>query len=70
MENFHISCPSIKEGGHIPRKFTEDATNNKHDVAPSIYFHAVPERASSLALIMEDIDAPDPDSPITPWAHW
>ncbi|KAK3227359.1 hypothetical protein Dsin_007221 [Dipteronia sinensis] len=29
-----------------------------------------PRRTKSLALVVEDIDAPDPNDPIVPWTHW
>lgn len=30
----------------------------------------MPEEAKSLAVVVQDIDAPDPEGPIMPWTHW
>lgn len=69
-ETFHITSPAFKDGGHIPRKHTDDGPENQHDKSPAITWHGIPEGTESLALIMEDIDAPDPKEPLAPWTHW
>jgi Raf kinase inhibitor-like YbhB/YbcL family protein len=46
----------------IPRKYTGDA----EDVSPPLTWSGVPAGAKSLALIVEDPDAPRP----VPWLHW
>lgn len=40
------------------------------DVSPPLRWAGVPSEARSLALIVEDPDAPDPKNPKTTWAHW
>ena len=45
----------------IPRKFTCDGIN----VNPSFSISFIPQDAISLAIIMED-----PDAPINTWIHW
>jgi hypothetical protein len=59
--NMEITSRSFTEGGTIPARFTCDGD----DVNPSLAFGNVPERAKSLALIMDD-----PDAPSGTWVHW
>ncbi len=40
------------------------------DVAPSLHWSGVPANAKSLALIVDDPDAPDPKAPKMTWVHW
>ncbi len=40
------------------------------DVSPAIAWSGVPKAARSLALIMDDPDAPDPAAPRMVWVHW
>ncbi len=40
------------------------------DVSPALAWSGVPSRARSLALIMDDPDAPDPAAPRMVWVHW
>ena len=40
------------------------------DISPPLSFSGVPENAASLALIVDDPDAPDPRAPKTTWVHW
>jgi len=40
------------------------------DVSPALEWSGVPEGARSLALIVDDPDAPDPQAPRTTWVHW
>ena len=48
-------------GGAIPSKFTCDGL----DVSPALAWTGVPEGTKSLALIMDD-----PDAPAGTWVHW
>jgi Raf kinase inhibitor-like YbhB/YbcL family protein len=40
------------------------------DVSPALEWSGVPEGARSLALVVDDPDAPDPKAPRTTWVHW
>jgi Raf kinase inhibitor-like YbhB/YbcL family protein len=52
--------------GAIPSKYTCEG----QDISPPLAWHDVPENARSLALIVDDPDAPDPQAPKTTWVHW
>eukprot|EP01018_Ginkgo_biloba_P008201 Gb_19006 [translate_table: standard] len=69
-EVFKLTSPVLEHGGRIPRKYTADGPGPKKDFSPPLEWYGVPEGTKSLALIMDDPDAPDPDDPIVPWTHW
>jgi Raf kinase inhibitor-like YbhB/YbcL family protein len=50
----------------IPRRYTCEGD----DIAPPLNWRAVPAAALSLALIVDDPDAPDPAAPQRTWVHW
>ena len=50
----------------IPTKYTCEGA----DVSPPLSWGSVPGGALSLALIVDDPDAPDPAAPKTTWVHW
>ena len=52
--------------GEIPLKHTCEG----EDVSPSLGWSGVPEGTKSLALIVDDPDAPDPKAPTMTWVHW
>ncbi len=54
------------EGDEIPRRFTCQG----EDVSPPLNWTGVPSGARSLALLVDDPDAPDPASPQMTWVHW
>jgi Raf kinase inhibitor-like YbhB/YbcL family protein len=62
----HLRSPAFANGAEIPRKYTHDGD----DVSPPLEWDDVPEAAKSLALVVEDPDAPDPAHPQTTWIHW
>lgn len=57
----HINTDAFQPGGVIPRKYTGD----DDDVAPPLVFRDVPAGARSLALIVDD-----PDAPRGTYVHW
>ncbi len=61
-----ISSSAFRTGGEIPATFTCEG----RDVSPALAFGGIPARARSLALIVDDPDAPDPKAPKTTWVHW
>jgi Raf kinase inhibitor-like YbhB/YbcL family protein len=54
------------DSGPIPRKYTCQGA----DVSPPLAWTGVPREAKSLALIVDDLDAPDPAAPKMTWVHW
>lgn len=50
----------------MPRKYTADGAN----ISPPLTWSGVPEGTKSLALIVEDPDAPDPAAPQRIFTHW
>lgn len=61
-----ISSGAFANGREIPRRYTCDGVN----VSPPLEWSGVPPDTQSLALIVEDPDAPDPKAPRTIWIHW
>lgn len=61
-----IHSPSFRHGDRIPRNHTADGAN----LAPPLSFDGVPPGTKSLALVVEDPDAPDPAAPQKIFAHW
>ncbi len=61
-----ISSTVFEEGGEIPARFTCEGA----DTSPPLAFSGVPAGAKSLALIVDDPDAPDPKAPRMTYVHW
>jgi Raf kinase inhibitor-like YbhB/YbcL family protein len=61
-----ISSPAFAPGASIPPQFTCEG----RDLAPALEWRGVPAGAKSLALIVDDPDAPDPKAPKMTWVHW
>ena len=40
------------------------------DKSPALHWSGVPATAKSLALVVDDPDAPDPKAPKMTWTHW
>jgi hypothetical protein len=61
-----LHSTAFTSGGEIPAIHTCDGT----DVSPPLSWTGVPANAKSLALIVDDPDAPDPAAPERTWVHW
>ncbi|HTP29265.1 MAG TPA: YbhB/YbcL family Raf kinase inhibitor-like protein [Anaeromyxobacteraceae bacterium] len=61
-----ISSPVFQNGGEIPTVHTCEGA----DSAPALRFAGVPAGAKTLALIVDDPDAPDPKAPKMVYVHW
>jgi Raf kinase inhibitor-like YbhB/YbcL family protein len=57
-----VSSEMFAEGDQIQKKYTADGQN----VSPRLNWFGVPPTAKSLALLVEDPDAPTPN----PYVHW
>jgi Raf kinase inhibitor-like YbhB/YbcL family protein len=61
-----IESTAFAAGAEIPRAHNCEGD----DVSPPLQFGEVPPAAKSLALIVDDPDAPDPAAPRMTWVHW
>ena len=61
MLNLLVTSPVFYNNNMIPRKYTCDGDN----VNPPLYVREVPKETKSLALIVDD-----PDAPSGTWEHW
>jgi Raf kinase inhibitor-like YbhB/YbcL family protein len=61
-----ITSSAFAHNGEIPRQYTCQG----QDISPPLQWSGVPDNASSLALIVDDPDAPDPQAPKMVWVHW
>jgi Raf kinase inhibitor-like YbhB/YbcL family protein len=57
---------AFQDGDELPAKYTCDGA----DMSPPLAFLDVPPRTRSLALVVDDPDAPDPAAPQRTWVHW
>ena len=60
-EKMKITSPDFENNSYIPKKFTCDG----EDVNPALAVGGIPKEAKSLALIVDD-----PDAPRGIWVHW
>lgn len=61
-----LSSTAFAAGGDIPQRYTCEG----EDTAPPLAWREVPAPTKSLALIVDDPDAPDPAKPQRTWVHW
>lgn len=61
-----LTSSAFAPGAEIPARYTEDGA----DVSPPLAWSGVPPGTQSLALIVDDPDAPDPAHPKRTWVHW
>ncbi|MDY6951384.1 MAG: YbhB/YbcL family Raf kinase inhibitor-like protein [Thermodesulfobacteriota bacterium] len=61
-----ITSPAFPPNGEIPKRYTCDG----EDISPALEWSGLPEGTKSVALIVDDPDAPDPAAPKMTWVHW
>ena len=61
-----VTSQSFMHGREIPARHTCDGQNS----SPPLIWAGVPAGTKSLALIVDDPDAPDPAAPKMTWVHW
>ncbi|KAL1804629.1 hypothetical protein ACET3Z_027697 [Daucus carota] len=69
-DEFRLASSGIDHEGRLPRKYTGDGQGAKKNISPPVEWYNVPAETKTLALIVEDIDAPDPSGPMVPWTCW
>lgn len=61
-----LSSSSFSHQNRIPSLYTCD----EKDISPPLSWNGLPAGTKSLALIVDDPDAPDPAAPKMTWVHW
>ncbi|MGP1676511.1 MAG: YbhB/YbcL family Raf kinase inhibitor-like protein [Giesbergeria sp.] len=61
-----LSSAAFTQQGAIPTKYTCEGA----DLSPPLTWIDLPRGTKSLALVVDDPDAPDPAAPKTTWVHW
>lgn len=61
-----LSSPAFAHGTAIPARFTCQG----EDLSPPLVISGTPPGTRSLALIVDDPDAPDPAAPKMVYVHW
>jgi Raf kinase inhibitor-like YbhB/YbcL family protein len=61
MPQFMLKSSAFESGSFIPRLHTCDGK----DLSPELFWSGVPAKTGSLALIVDD-----PDAPRKAWVHW
>ena len=61
-----LTSSAFAQGASIPKRHTCEG----EDQSPPLAWSGVPAAALSLALIVDDPDAPDPAAPRMTWVHW
>jgi Raf kinase inhibitor-like YbhB/YbcL family protein len=56
-----LSCSAFSEGGTIPKQYTCSG----EDTSPPLSWIGIPANAKSMALVVDD-----PDAPAGTWVHW
>jgi len=61
-----IRSTAFADGAEIPIRHTCEGA----DLSPPLAWSDLPAEARSLALVVDDPDAPDPAAPRMTWVHW
>jgi Raf kinase inhibitor-like YbhB/YbcL family protein len=65
-DHVKLTSSAFGENQSIPKSYTCEG----QDTSPALAWSGVPAQAKSLALIVDDPDAPDPAAPKVTWVHW
>jgi hypothetical protein len=66
MKKIELTSSAFEAGGEIPAVHTCQGD----DLSVPLAWSGVPAGTKSLALIVDDPDAPDPAAPKMTWVHW
>ena len=61
-----LTSTAFKPDGPIPKQYTCQG----EDISVPLAWSGIPAKTKSLALIVDDPDAPDPAAPKRTWVHW
>lgn len=63
---FTLSSSAFADGESMASRYTCEG----EDISPSLNWSGIPDGTRSLALIVDDPDAPDPEAPKRTYVHW
>jgi Raf kinase inhibitor-like YbhB/YbcL family protein len=63
-EPLRLASPDVRDGGELPRRLTCDGEGAE----PALEWSEVPGEATSIAVLVEDLDAPG--GPAVHWSVW
>ena len=61
-----VTSSAFQQGGAIPARYTCEG----QDASPPLAWSGVPGNAKTIAMIVDDPDAPDPAKPQRVYVHW
>jgi Raf kinase inhibitor-like YbhB/YbcL family protein len=61
-----VTSAAFAAKGEIPARYTCEG----EDISPPLAWTGLPQGTKSVALIVDDPDAPDPAAPRMTWVHW
>ena len=61
-----VTSSAFEQGGSIPSQYTCEGK----DTSPPLAWSGLPDNAKSVAMIVDDPDAPDPAKPQRVYVHW
>jgi len=64
--NLQVTSSAFGHGSSIPVQFTAEGD----DIAPPLAWSPPPPGTRSIAILVEDPDAPNPDAPERTFVHW
>ncbi|KAK4418919.1 hypothetical protein Salat_2304700 [Sesamum alatum] len=69
-DEFRLASSNIDHDGRLPRQYMGEGQGAKKNISPPVEWYNVPDGTKTLALIVQDIDAPEPSAPIVPYIIW
>jgi Raf kinase inhibitor-like YbhB/YbcL family protein len=66
--SLHLISSAFAHQGSIPARYSCEV--HGREISPPLAWSGVPAGAKSLALVVDDPDAPDPQAPQRTWVHW
>lgn len=66
QSSLKLTSSAFTPNGEIPTKYTCEG----EDLSPALSWSGAPEGTKSLAMIVDDPDAPDPKAPKMVYVHW
>jgi Raf kinase inhibitor-like YbhB/YbcL family protein len=61
-----VTSSAFQQGGAIPAKYTCEG----QDISPPLAWSGAPDSTKSIAIVVDDPDAPDPAKPQRVYVHW